>query len=178
MALAAADTLLEAIEIRMADDARRGAEPGTLSGLHLPPTFVADHAVRALAYQRIEVPWHAASILFGATAALLPSGLRDAFAYQIDIAELAEEALVEFLTLRLPDAGLFAPASIEGIARQLERQGLATRTGAANVAAYLGDRAAYAGARFVLDPATLERAIGFADGRGGHATRGGLRAAS
>lgn len=47
-----------------------------------------------------------------------------------------------------------------------------------NAAVYLGDRAAYAGTRFALDPTTLERAIDFARGRGAHPEPGGLRAAS
>lgn len=110
------------------------ANPGALADLARLWLLPGRHHTGVLLLrsgERIEVPWRAASILFGATAALLPSGLRDALTYDIDIGELADDALVQFLTIRLPDASLFPPASVEAIARLLERRSLATRTGAA-----------------------------------------------
>ncbi len=157
------------------------ADPGALADLARLWLLPGRHHTGVMLLrsgERIEVPWRAASILFGATAAMLPSGLREALTYDIDIGMLAGEALIQFLTNRLPDPGLFPPESIEATARLLERCGLTTRICAANTAAYLRDRAAYTGLRFALDPATLERAIDFAGGRSAQAESRGLRTAS
>ena len=40
----------------MSDAPPRWAEPSTPADLHLPPTFVADHAIRTLAYQGAMTP--------------------------------------------------------------------------------------------------------------------------
>src|ERR1700674_5453842 len=64
----------------MEGDAGRQAEPATVTDLHLPPTFVADHALRALAYQGAITPaelarrWRFAEAIAIEVVASLKSG--------------------------------------------------------------------------------------------------------
>jgi hypothetical protein len=127
--------------------------------------------------ERIEVPWHAATLLFGPAKQVLPSSLRAAVSYDVDIADLRGETLATFLTIRLTDAVLPAPA-IGRVVGLMERRGLTTRSAGASVAQYLRDRAVYEGASFSLDESTLDRALDVAASAGEPNGRGGLRAAS
>jgi DNA-binding MarR family transcriptional regulator len=127
--------------------------------------------------ERIEVPWQAATLLFGPAKQVLPSALRAAVSYAVDIADLRGETLATFLTVRLTDAELPADA-IGRVISSMERRGLTTRTAGASVAQYLRDRAAYEGASFSLDESTLDRALDVAASTGEPSDRGDLRAAS
>jgi DNA-binding MarR family transcriptional regulator len=109
--------------------------------------------------ERIEVPWRAATLLFGPAAPVLPSALKAAVSYGVDIAQLHGEMLAAFLTIRLEDAAVFPAHAIATIVGLMERRGLTTRTAGAIVARYLRDRAAYQGPSFSLDESILERAL-------------------
>lgn len=111
--------------------------------------------------ERIELPWRAATVLFGATPAALPAPLRDALFYAIDVSELSQASLRQFLLQRLLNAEVFTADVIDRLARGLDREGKATRTAAAGLARYVRDRAEYAGAAFVATPEFVEDAIGF-----------------
>lgn len=130
--------------------------------------------------ERIEVPWQAATILFSVDAARspgregLPPAVRDAVAYETDIAELRAEAAEPFLARRLSGEA-FPPASVTALAGLLGSDGLRTRTAAARAARHLRDRAAYEGAGFKLTPEVMRTALDFAAGQDRPAA--GLRAA-
>jgi DNA-binding MarR family transcriptional regulator len=109
--------------------------------------------------ERIEVPWRAATLLFGPAAPVLPPALKAAVSYGVDIAQLQGETLAAFLTIRLEDTAVFPVHAIATIVGLMERRGLTTRTAGASVARYLRDRAAYQGASFSLDESILERAL-------------------
>lgn len=109
--------------------------------------------------ERIEVPWRAATLLFGAAEAVMPSPLRGAVSYGLDIAELRSETMPAFLTIRLPDAAVFPTQALGRIVDLMKRRGLTTRAAGACVARYLRDRAAYEGASFSLDESILQRAL-------------------
>lgn len=111
--------------------------------------------------ERIEIPWRASTVLFCTGAPALPGALGAGITYSIDVAALTGDALKLFLSLRLTDRNTFPPDAIGALGSLIERCGVATRTGAAGVARYLRERAAYQ-EDFSLTPQTLERAIDFA----------------
>jgi hypothetical protein len=120
--------------------------------------------------ERIEVPWHAATILFGATPASLPHALHGALVYDVDVAAIEGASLVAFLSARL-DMDRFDENVVAQLAERLTAEGNATRTAAADAARYLLDRAAYEGAAFAANDAVLESAIAFATSVGASAQR-------
>ncbi len=111
--------------------------------------------------ERIEVPWRAATVLFGVTPAILPMASRHAATYGVDISALPGGALVDFVARRLPEPTFpgETPAIVAGL---LERWGLGRRAAAAQPCRYLRDRAAYEGAAFALTPEALRQAVEFA----------------
>jgi hypothetical protein len=126
--------------------------------------------------ERIEVPWRAATLLFGPARQVLPPALRPAVSYGVDIAELRGELLATFLAVRLTDAA-FPAHAIGRVVGLMERRELTTRAAGANVAQYLRDRAGYEGAAFSLSESTLERALDVA-ALAGERSGDQLRAAS
>ncbi|MBI5285730.1 MAG: hypothetical protein HY874_11610 [Chloroflexi bacterium] len=111
--------------------------------------------------ERIEVPWRAATVLFGVTPDMLPMASRHAATYGVDIAALAGGALAEFVARRLP-APTFPDGTPAIVAGLLERSGLGQRGAAAQTCRYLRDRARYEGAEFALTPEALQQAVAFA----------------
>jgi DNA-binding MarR family transcriptional regulator len=110
--------------------------------------------------ERIEIPWRAATLLFGDARAALPAALRSAVSYSIDVSALDADTRPLFLNLRIGSKlSLGANASLAGL---LERRGMTTRVASAQVCQYLGDRAAYEGATFALDESTIQEAVDFA----------------
>ena len=127
--------------------------------------------------ERIEIPWRASTLLFGEVARALPSALRRAAVYNIDISELATDALSAFLTARF-EANAYPPEAVEAIAALLECRDLATRVAAASACQYLRDRSAYEGGARSLTPAAFEDAVRFAADARGQGRPPELRAAS
>lgn len=110
--------------------------------------------------ERIEVPWHAATVLFGATPVSLPHALHPALVYDVDVAALEGAALVAFLSARLDDER-FPQTTVTTLASMIEQRD-PTRTAAADAARYLLDRAGYEGVAFRASDDVLEAAVAFA----------------
>jgi DNA-binding MarR family transcriptional regulator len=127
--------------------------------------------------ERIEIPWRAATLLFGDARTALPMALRGAVSYSIDITELDDGTRPQFLQLRLGDT--ISPEAIASLGGLLVRHGMTTRVAAGQACQYLHDRAVYQGAAFALDESTIQQAVDFAAAAAddGHA-RSDLRAAS
>ncbi len=115
--------------------------------------------------ERIEVPWRASTVLFGDVGAALPSTLREALTYNVDVSELRDAALRTFIENRLRGANVFDAESMRGLADLLEQRTLSTRSVVAMATRYLLDRAAYEHESFAPTAAILERAVGFAAGK-------------
>ncbi len=111
--------------------------------------------------ERIEVPWHAATVLLDVAPQDLPDAARRAIDYNVDASALADGALVSYISRRLGDTAIPEQAAAS-VAELLKRTGLGSRRAAADACRYLRDRAAYEGASFSLSPAVLEQAIDFA----------------
>ena len=126
--------------------------------------------------ERIEIPWRAATLLFGDARTALPTALRSAVSYSIDVSELDAGTRPLFLSLRLGD--MLSPNASASLAGLLERQGLATRVAAGQACQYLHDRAPYQGASFALDKSTIQQAVDFAAAADDGHDRNDLRAAS
>ena len=126
--------------------------------------------------ERIEIPWRAATLLFGDARAALPAALRSAVSYGIDVSELDVGTRPLFLSLRL--GHMLSPEASASLAGLLERRGLTTRIAAGQACQYLHDRAAYQGAAFALDDTTIQRAVDFATAADDGHARNDLRAAS
>jgi DNA-binding MarR family transcriptional regulator len=109
--------------------------------------------------ERIELPWHAATVLFDASEDLA-GVLRDAVSYTIDISGLAADAIPDFVARRLPER-TFPSAVVNPVVRMLEQQPI-TRTMAATACRYLRDRASFEGTAFSLTRAIAEEAARFA----------------
>ena len=126
--------------------------------------------------ERIEIPWRAATLLFGDARAALPTALRGAVSYNINISELNADTRPLFLNVRI--GSMSSPEAIASLADLLERRAMTSRAAAAQVCQYIGDRAAYEGAAFALDETMIQQAMDFAAAAvEGHA-RNDLRAAS
>lgn len=107
--------------------------------------------------ERIEVPWHAATLLFAECDPALASSAM----YRVDIAPLEAGMVEPYVASRL-NPELFNESAAIALARLLEQCGLANRSAAALAARYLNERAAYEGEAFGFRPSVLERAIDFA----------------
>jgi hypothetical protein len=126
--------------------------------------------------ERIEIPWRVATLLFGDARAALPTALRGAVSYSIDVAELDSMTRPLFLSLRL--GGLLSSDGIASLAGLLKRRGLTTRLAALQACQYLRDRVAYEGAAFALDESVSQQAVDFAAAADDGQARNDLRAAS
>jgi hypothetical protein len=114
--------------------------------------------------ERIELPWHAATVLFGWSIDGQPAVLRDAVIYTIDMTEVRGSALRNLIGRRLADPATFPDVAIDAVATMLERSGAANRSAAARASRYLLDRARYEGASFTPTTRVLEDAVHFAGG--------------
>ncbi len=113
--------------------------------------------------ERIEVPWRACTVIFGASTGALPEELRDSFAYRIDVSELSGASLREFLRRRLHEAQGLPDEAVEPVAAALEHWDV-TRASAALAARYIADRAAYEGDSFRVTDDLAEHAASFGCG--------------
>jgi DNA-binding MarR family transcriptional regulator len=109
--------------------------------------------------ERIELPWHAATVLFNASEQFA-GVLRDAVSYTIDISDLPADAVAHFVERRFPE-GESRTAAMHAVVRMLEQQPI-TRAMAATACRYLRDRALFEGTAFSLTPAVVEEAARFA----------------
>lgn len=109
--------------------------------------------------ERIEVPWRACTVIFGAAAAAIPDALRDTLSYRIDVGPLSGSALRGFLAQRFADSPIDADGA-EIVASALEHWDV-TRSAAAQASRYILDRARYEGDGFVLTDALAEHAAAF-----------------
>jgi hypothetical protein len=133
-----------------------------LARLWLVPGRHEAGVIRLRSGERIEVPWHASTLLLGATAAALPAHLRVGLVYMLDVSDLRDEALTAFIALRLPERAFFPAAVINALAEALARSGVATRARASRATLYLRNRVAYTGIPLSVDTDTLRRAVDFA----------------
>ncbi|MBF6598991.1 MAG: hypothetical protein IVW36_00595 [Dehalococcoidia bacterium] len=104
--------------------------------------------------ERIEVPWHAATVLFGAEVRSLGAAV-DRPAYHVDVSALDAASLRVLIARRLVGVEPGADG-IDALAGALESGGLATRRGVARAARYLSDRAAYLGVAFDFSSAIAD----------------------
>ena len=146
-------------------DSDRGALE-QLSRLWLVPGRHGTGIMLLRSGERIEVPWRAATVLFGSNAGTLRSALGEGLVYTIDVAPLTGATLRAFLSRRLLSPETFHDAAIEALADGLERGGIATRGAAARATRHLLDRANYEGPAFTLTQGALHQAMQFAS-RGG-----------
>lgn len=109
--------------------------------------------------ERIEVPWRACTVIFGAAAATLPDALRDTLSYRIDVGTLTGSGLRGFLRERF--AGTLDERDTDVVASALEHRDV-TRPAAAQASRYILDRARYEGDAFVLTYELAEHAAAFA----------------
>jgi DNA-binding MarR family transcriptional regulator len=109
--------------------------------------------------ERIELPWHASTVLFDASEELA-GVVRDAVSYTIDISGLAADAIPDFVARRLPEPA-FTTEAIDPLVQVLEQQPN-TRPMAAIACRYLRDRAAFEGTVFSLTRSVAEEAARFA----------------
>jgi hypothetical protein len=142
-----------------------GSNPAALAELArmwLLPGRQGTGILRLRSGERIEVPWRSATVLLSATPDVLPTAVRDAVSYCVDISELAGASLASFLARR--SRGLEAlPERLSGsLAAMLEEGGLATRVAAARAAQFLRDRAVFEGTSFSLSMGVLQQAVDFA----------------
>lgn len=135
---------------------------GQLARLWLVPGRHGTGILLLRSGERIEVPWRAATVLFGSNAGALRSALREGLVYTIDVAPLTGTTLRAFLSRRLLNPETFHETAIDAIADGLERGGIATRGAAARATRYLLDRASYEGGSFVLTQGMLHQATQFA----------------
>jgi hypothetical protein len=127
--------------------------------------------------ERIELPWRAATLLFGVKPAVLPESLRNTSLYAIDVSELTGASLVAVLSSRLTDTDHFPPNVMETLGAVLERSCRSTRAAAAALARHLRDRMMYEGAAFRLTEDVLRDAVTFAVASAGQQERRDARAA-
>ena len=146
------------------DAASNAAALTQLARLWLIPGRTHTGLILLRSGERIEVPWRASTVLFGDVAHALPTVLRDAVSYSVDVSELRDGALRTFIINRLGEADVFDADAISTLTGLLGRRNISTRIAAAMATRYLLDRAAYERASFVVTPAVLARAVDFADG--------------
>lgn len=132
---------------------------GDLARLWLVPGRHGTGILLLRSGERIEVPWRASTVIFGASGATLPDALRDTLAYRIDVGPLTGTALRGFLAQRFAGSAIDERAC-EIVASALEHWDL-TRLAAAQASRYILDRARYEGDAFVLTDELAERAAAF-----------------
>jgi hypothetical protein len=111
--------------------------------------------------ERIELPWHAATVLFNPDANTLPAALASALLYRIDVSAIAGATLPAFISRRLISPQAFPEDVISALSALLARAG-ATRQECAAACRYLQDRAMYEGSSFEATLAGLNDAVSFA----------------
>jgi DNA-binding MarR family transcriptional regulator len=124
--------------------------------------------------ERLEVPWSAATVLFGERPAV-PQALAGAAAHRVDVSALAGEPLQRYVAARL-DPAVFGEKAITAMCMLLEQSGCGSRRAAAMATRYLSSRAAYEGPAFTIRLPLLERAVDVA-AQGAGARRIDARAA-
>jgi DNA-binding MarR family transcriptional regulator len=146
----------------------------SLARLWLIPGRYATGIVLLRSGERLEVPWSAATVLFGEDPAV-PEAVAAAVTYRVDVSALTGEPLQRYVAARL-DPAVFSENAITAACALLEQSGCGTRRAAGLATRYLSNRAAYEGAAFTIKRSLLEQAIDAAE-RGSGAGRGAARAA-
>jgi DNA-binding MarR family transcriptional regulator len=132
-----------------------------LARLWLAPGMTGSGIVLLRSGERMEVPWHAATLLLSDAPLQAGGSVAPAILYRIDVAELRGDALRRWLRDRLSPLPV-DDAVVDLMATRLEEHSLATRGCASRAATYISDRAAYEGTDFRATPDVAGQAVAFA----------------